>query len=163
MNNDSKKRQVLKAQIANRVQIANIESVEKALKFLTAPKKFNLIELATTIPTNREIEAQKFIICFDCFNWGASQFDQFNPSKGKKLLAILEQVAKCYINRFSELKLGRDSVNRVQPFESLFSTVSPEVNKLEETEFCEGRLYYFITEPRFNLVAVDTKHRNVDR
>ena len=51
----------------------------------------------------------------------------------------------------------------VPPYESLFTKVSPEVTKMEETEFCEGRLFFFITEPYFNIVSVETKHRNIDR
>lgn len=160
MNNDSKKRQELKKQVSNKIQTSNdLASVEKALMFITSPKRFNLIEKATTMPTNKKTEAQRFILCFDYFNWKACQFEQFNPAKGKKLLEILAQVAKCEINKFPELKLGRDSIGKVKPYESFFSTVSPEVSKLEETEFCEGRLYYFITEPNFNVVGVDTKHR----
>jgi len=163
MSNDSKKRNQLKQQLANRAQIANIEAVEKAANYLQYPKKYELIERATTFPVGKDPETQRFIICFDYFNWKTCNFEQFNQAKGKKLLEILEQVAKCTINKFPELKLVRDSVSRTPEYESLFSTVSPEVSKINETELCEGRFFFFVTEPRFNVVSVETKHRNIDR
>lgn len=160
MNNDSKKRQNLKKQIENRAQIAKIEHVEKVLKYLSSPKNFDLIEHTTTLSSDKESEDRKFIISFNYFNWRACNFEQFNPAKGKKLIEILEQVSKCSINKFPELKLIRDSIGNVAPYESLFQTLTPEVSKINETEFCEGRLFFFITEPYFNIISVETKHRN---
>ena len=163
MSEDSKRRNELKKQIASRAQTADIKVVEKIAGFLHAPKKWDIVERATTFPTNKEIESHRFVICFDYFNWNACHLDQFNTAKGKKLLEILEQVAKCEVNKFPTLRLSRDSVTRVPPYESLFAKVSPEVSRIEETEFCEGRLFFFLTEPHFNLVSVETKHRNIDR
>jgi len=163
MSNDQKKRQELKKQITSKAQTANIDLVEKVAGLLNTPKKYEIVERASTFPNNKEIETRRFILSFDYLNWNACKFDQFNPAKGQKLLEIFEQVTTCEINRFPELKLSRDSVSNVSPYESLFSKVSPEVTKMEETEFCEGRLFFFITEPYFNVVSVETKHRNIDR
>lgn len=166
MSNDSQKRQELKRQIANRAQIADIKIVEKVASVLNSPKKWEIverIERATTFPNDKAVESRRFIICFDYFNWKTCQLEQFNPAKGRKLLEILEQVAKCEINKFPTLKLTRDSVTNVSPYQSLFAKVSPEVTRIDETEFCEGRLFFFITEPHFNLVSVETKHRNIDK
>lgn len=159
MSEDSKKRQELKRQLENKAQTANIKSVEKALNFLASPKKFDIIEHITIPTSNSGRENQRFIICFDYFNWKTSDFEQFNPAKGKKLLEILEQVAKCEINKFPELKLSRDSVEKVSPYESLFTTVTPEVKRIEETEFCDGRFFFIVTEPYFHVISVETKHR----
>jgi hypothetical protein len=164
MGEDSqKKRQELKRQISNKVQIApDLAHVEKALAYLTSPKKWSLVEGVTRFPTNN-VESRRLIISFDYFNWKACELEQFNPSKGKKLLEILEMVSKCEISKFPELKLARDSVTRVGEYESLFNTVTPEVKRIEETEFCEGRFFYIITEPYFNVISVETKHRNTDK
>lgn len=162
MSGDSKKRDELKRQIVNKAQTADINIVEKIAGYLNAPKKFDIVERATTFPSDSNLEVQKFIISFDYFNWDACQFEQFNPAKGRKLLEILEQVAKCEINKLPELRLSRDSVQRVAPYLSLFTTVSPEVSRIEETEFCDGRVFYFVTEPYFNIISVETKHRNID-
>ena len=179
MSNDSKKRHQLNRQIADRLkdvrdkkltksivsraQSVDIGVVEKVAAVLHSPKKWDIIEKATTFPVGKNPETQKFVICFDYFNWRTCNLEQFNPAKGKKLLEILEQVATCTINRFPELRLIRDSISRTPVYESLFATVSPEVTKINETELCEGRLFFFITEPRFNIVSVETKHRNIDR
>ena len=165
MSEDSKKRLELKKQIASRAQTADIKVVEKVAGLLNSPKKWDIVERverATTFPTEKAIESRRLIICFDYFNWNACHFDQFNPAKGRKLLEILEQVAKCEVNKFPDLKLSRDSVTNTAPYLSLFAKVSPEVTKIDETEFCGGRLFFFVTEPFFNLVSVETKHRNID-
>lgn len=162
MSDNSKKRHELKKQLDSKAQIANLDNIQNAINYLTSPKKFNLVEGATTIPTGKQIETQRFIICFDYLNWNTCEFEQFKPANGKKLLSILEQVAKCQINKFPELKLGRDSVSRGGPYESLFAKVTPDVSHLEETEFCDGRFFYFITEPHFNVVSIESKHRNID-
>jgi hypothetical protein len=166
MNSDSKRRQCLKKQILSKVQVGDIGAVEKAANFLNSPKKWDLIkkiEMATNYPTNKNPEDQKFILCFDYFNKNTCCFEQFDQAKGKKLLEIFEQITKCEVNRFPELRLIRDSVGRTPDYNSLFATVSPEVDKIHETELCEGRLFFFITEPRFNIVSVETKHRNIDK
>ena len=166
MSDDSKKRHEFKKQIVSRAQTLDIKIVEKVASFLKTPSRWDIVERverATTFPTDREIEGHRFIICFDYFNWRACRLEQFNPAKGKKLLEILEQVAKCEISKFPALRLSRDSVTNIPPYESLFASVSPEVTRIDETEFCEGRLFFFVTEPYFNLVSVETKHRNIDK
>lgn len=166
MSEDSKKRHHLKKQIVSRVPTTDIKIVEKVAGLLNSPREWDIVkrvERATTFPSEKAAEARRFIICFDYFNWNACHFDQFNPAKGRKLLEILEQVAKCEINNLPNLKLSRDSVTNTAPYISLFAKVSPEVTKIDETEFCEGRLFFFVTEPFFNLVSVETKHRNIDR
>lgn len=165
MSEDSKKRHELKKQIASKTQTADIKIVEKVAGLLNSPREWDIVkrvERATTFPTDRAVESRRFVICFDYFNWNACYFEQFNPAKGKKLLEVLEMVAKCEINKFPELKLGRDSVTNTAPYKSLFAKVSPEVTKIDETEFCGGRIFFFVTEPFFNLVSVETKHRNID-
>ena len=161
MGEDSKKRQELKKQIEKRISGgANITIVEKVASLLCSPKKWQIVESIATPLTD---EAQKFIICFDYLNWSECFFDQFNSAKGKKLVHILSKVAKCEVNKLSELKLSRDSVEAKGEYASLFSSLSEDVQRLEETELCDGRMFYFITIPYFNVVSIETKHRNTSR
>lgn len=162
MSDDSKKREELKRQIANRAQIAKLEFVEKAANFLHSPKKWDIVERLTVLPSGTNIESQRLIICFDYFASNVCIWDQFDPTKGKKLLEILEQVSKCEVRNFPNLKLGRNSVQNVAPYQSLFNKLTPDVTSLEETEFGDGRIFYFITEPCFHIVSIETKHRNID-
>src|SRR3990167_3560874 len=106
MGEDSKKRQELKRQIDNKAQVADLKIVEKIANYLSSPKKWQLVERVATIPTG--LEAQKFIISFDYLNSDECLFDQFDPTKGRKLIQILERVAKCEIAKFPELNLVRD-------------------------------------------------------
>jgi hypothetical protein len=48
-------------------------------------------------------------------------------------------------------------------FISLFNGLSKEVDELKETEFCDGRFFFFITEQYFHIVSIETKHRNIDK
>ncbi len=159
MSEDSKKRQELKRQITNKAQSAPLELVENIATVLNSPKKWQMVERVATIPTG--LEAKKFIISFDYLNTNECLFDQFDPAKGKKLIQILEQVSKCEIAKFPELKLVRDSIRRIRPYESLFSKLTKEVDQLQETELCEGRIFFFITEPFFHVVSIETKHRDI--
>lgn len=160
MNEDSKKRQHLKKQIASKAQIAPLEFVEKVANVLNSPKKWSIVERVATIPNG--VETQKFIISFDYLDWDECVFEQFDKSKGKKLLEILDRVSKCEIARLPELKIIRDSVRRISPYDSLFKNLEDDVNELKETELCDGRIFFFITEPKFHIVSIETKHRNID-
>lgn len=160
MNEDSKKRQHLKKQIASKAQTAPLEFVEKVANVLNSPKKWSIVERVATIP--KGIETQKFIISFDYLDWDECVFEQFDRSKGKKLLEILDRVSKCEIARLPELKIIRDSVRRISPYDSLFKNLEDDVNELKETELCDGRIFFFITEPKFHIVSIETKHRNID-
>jgi len=159
MGKDSNKRQELKKQIGNIAQSADINLVERATNALRYPKKWEIVERVATMPNG--IEGNRFVICFDYLNRNECLFEQFDKAKGKKLIEILEQVAKCEISKFSELKLIRDTVHRNGVYRSLFSQLSPEVDELKEADLCDGRIFFFITEPRFNIVSIETKHRDI--
>ena len=161
MGGDSKKRQELKKQIEKRILGGvDITAVEKVASFLYSPKKWQLIE-SIAIPLTDE--AQKLIICFDNLNWNECLFDQFDSTKGRRLIDILSKVAKCEINKFPELKLARDSVEAKGEYKSLFTHLSKDVQRLEEVELGDGRIFYFITPPYFNVVSIETKHRNTSK
>jgi hypothetical protein len=160
MSEDSKKRQQLKKQIENKAQVLDIKVVEKVANYLNSPKKWDIVEKIATIQNN--LEAQRFVISFDYLNWKECVFEHFDPTKGKKLLEILDKVSKCQISKFPELRLIRDSVGRIGAYQSLFNGLSKEVDELKEIDFCDGRIFFFITEPYFNIVSVETKHRNID-
>ncbi len=159
MNSESKKRNQLKKDIVGKVQTAKIETIEKIAKILKSPNEWKIVEKITTLPAGKNIETQKFILCFEYLNWNQCHFTQFDQAKGKKLVEILEKVTKCEINKFPELKLVRDSVKRMVPYDSLFINLTPDVTELKETELCGGRVFFYITEPKFNIVSIETKHR----
>lgn len=160
MSEDSKKRQELKRQIDNKTQVVDLKIVDKIANYLNSPKKWDIIERVATI--QKGIETQKFIISFDYLDWDECVFEQFDKSKGKKFLEILDKVSKCEIARLPELKIIRDSVRRISPYDSLFKNLEDDVNELKETELCDGRIFFFITEPKFHIVSIETKHRNID-
>lgn len=162
MSENSKERHKLLQDVNNKAKERDLDFIKKLADFASNPKSWQKkIEAQTYIPSDKEIETQRFIICFDYFNKNICEFEQFDPAKGKKLLEILEQVAKCEINKFPHLKLIRDSVTNTTPYKSLFSTVTPDVDKIHETELCDGRIFFFITGSRFHIVSIETKHRNL--
>lgn len=161
MSEDSKKRNELKKQILSKAQVADIKLVERVAGLFNSPKKWAIVELATTIPSNGEVENKKFVICFDYLNWKTCVFDQFDATKGKKLIEIFKKVTDCETSKFPELRLVRDSVGRKGVYELLFSCLSEDVSELKETELGEGRVFFFIIEAKFYVVSIETKHRNV--
>lgn len=161
MSGDSKKRQELKKQIVSRTQNADIKIVEKVASLLNSPKKWDIVERVATIQNN--IEEEKFQISFEYLNWNECIFEQFDKVKGKKFLEFLDKISKCKVGKLPELRIIRDSVGRVHPYDSLFRNLTDEVNELKESDLGdEGRIFFFITEPYFHIVSVETKHRNID-
>lgn len=163
MNEDSKRRNQLKKDIYNRAQIIDIKALEKIAEAIKHPKNWDIVERVSILESDKNIETQKFILCFDYLNWNECVFTHFDPPKGKKLIEILKSISSCEINKFPELRLIRDSVGRVEPYDSLFSKLSRDVTELKETEFCDGRMFFYIIEPYFHIVSVETNHRNIDR
>lgn len=163
MSEDSKRRQQLKKDFGNRAQVIDIKVLEKLTEVVKHPKNWDIVERTSVMQSNDNIETQKFIICFDDLNWNECVFTQFDQSKGKKLVEILKNVSSCEINKFPALRLIRDSVGRVSPYDSLFLNLSKDVTELKEADFCEGRMFFYIIEPYFNIVSIETNHRNIDR
>jgi hypothetical protein len=161
MNSESAKRQHLKREIAKRIESIDITTLEKVANVFARPKKWKVIEESTVFPSDKEVETRKFVICFDYFNWNTCHLDQFNPTRARKLLQILESVSKCEVSKFPALKLVRDTITKTPPYESLFANLTPDVTKICETEFCDGRIFFFVTEPYFNIVSIETIHRNL--
>jgi hypothetical protein len=158
MNSDSKKRHELEKQITARIKGgADIGAIEKVATYLSAPKKWALVETTTSLPS--DFDSQKLILSFVFLNKGQCVYKHFDQAKGRKLVDILEQVANCELTKFPELKLARDSVERKDPYNSLFSHLSNDVQSLQETELGDGRVFFFITEPYFHIVSIETCHR----
>lgn len=159
MSEDSKKRQELSRQINTKLHTADISNIEKVATFLVAPKKWALV---STMPLTTETEENKMCLSFDYLNDKECLFDQFDSTKGRKIIDIFKQVTSCPVNKFPSLKLSRDSVGRIEPYTSLFSQLSDDVERLMETELGDGRIFFFIIDPFFHVVSIETKHRNID-
>jgi hypothetical protein len=164
MGEDTKKlRQELSRQINARLPSVEIKVLHEVVNFFKSPKKFSIEKVATFSGT-KNIETQKFIISFEHLNLKECEFEQFDSTKGKKVFQIFETVSRCEVKDFPAMKLIRDSIDKSSGvYFSLFSKLTDDVTKLHETECCGGRIFFFIIEPYFYIVSIETKHRNIDK
>lgn len=159
MGKDSKRRHIAEKQIKAKLPVLPIDTLEKLARI---SNNWIFPDSVTNMPTNTDTESKRFHLCFDYFNWNTCVLTQFDDTKARTLLKIFEGVTKCELKRFPELKLVRDSVSNTPTYESLFSGagVSPDVD-MRETELPgNGRMFFFLVEHHFNIVSIETKHRD---
>lgn len=159
MSEDSKKRQELLKQIANRGQQANISLVERVKEFLFAPSKWDIVERTTSLPGDTDVEAQKFILNFDYLKLDICVFG-FDSTKARALIRLFQRITVCQVNALISSGIVRDNISNTPPYESLFGGLSPEV-EMKETELPDGgRVFFFITGNKFKIVSIETQHRD---
>lgn len=159
MNEFSKRRNQAIKIVKSKLPVLPIESVERLAK---VSNDWKFPEQVANMPTNTEEEAQKLLLCFDYLNWKTCLFTQFDDTKARALMAIFEKVSKCEVNKFPELRLVRDSIKPTSPYESLFVGLSPDVDMKETDLPGDSRIFFFLENVRFNIVSIETKHRNID-
>lgn len=159
MNEFSKRRHQAIKTIKSKLPVLPIESVEKLAK---VPNDWKFPEQVANIPTSTEEEAQRLLLCFDYLNWKTCLFTQFDDTKAKALIAMFEKVSKCEVSKFPELRLVRDSITSTPNYKSLFDGLSPDVDMKEADLPGNGRVFFFLESIKFNVVSVETKHRNID-
>lgn len=90
------------------------------------------------------------------------KLDPCTSPKAEALVKKFKIITDCEIR--NKQSIIRDSVERVGEYESLFNKLTPDVQKLHEVEFAsEGRIFFFHTEEKFNVVSIETIHRNIYR
>ena len=164
MSADSKKREELLKQITQKVKGGmNMTLLERITSFINKPKDFDLIERAATLPSDKVPEAENFILCFKYLNWNECVFDQFDPTKGRAFVRLLKNISDCEVKDAVSSGIIRDNVDNTAPYTSLFTNLSPDT-EMKESELPDGaRIFFFIVGKKFNIVSVETRHRNIDR
>ena len=154
-----KQRQLAIKKVQGRLHALPIETLEKLAK---VPNDWAIPEKATTLPEGASQEnGGKFILCFDYLNWDVCVFDHFDSTKGRALVRKLQMVAQCESSALPGLHLVRDNISNNPPYTSLFNGLSPDV-EMKETELPDsGRIFFFITGCKFNIVSIETNHRNI--
>ncbi len=159
MSEDSKRRQELLKQIANRGQQAHISYLERVKEFLFAPKKWEIVERTTSLLGDADPDAQRFILCFDYLKFDICVFD-FDAAKARALIRLFHRISTCQANTLVSPGIVRGNVINVPPYASLFNGLSPEV-EMKETELPEGgRVFFFVTGIKFNIVSIESRHRD---
>ena len=158
-NGSQKQRQLAIKKVQGRLHALPIETLEKLAK---VPNDWAIPEGATTLPENNAQDNDgKFILCFDYLNWDICVFDHFDSTKGRALVKKFQVIAQCEPSALLGLNLVRDNISNNPPYTSLFLDLSPDV-AMKETELPDGgRIFFFITGCKFNIVSIETKHRDI--
>jgi hypothetical protein len=122
--------------------------------------------LLQRVATNQNIKERdaKLILRFDFFREDECIFHQMDEVKTKSLLEKFKRFTTITLSEFPSSRLVRDEVTNVHPYNSLFTYLTPDVERLKETELSSGRVFYFVDEPEscVQVVSVETKHRSND-
>lgn len=138
----------------------SVETLESIAKL---PSDWKIPEKATTVPseTTQQDETRKFTLCFDYLNLDVCVYAQFDPTKARALIRLFKRVNDCEIRRLGAEGIVRDTITNTAPYESLFTNLSPDI-EMKEAELPDGgRVFFFIAEHRFNIVSIESAHRNI--
>lgn len=137
---------------------------EETLKNLAAVPNDWQIPVTVANVANEETtgELSTFIVSFDHLEIDECVFNQFDSVKTGALVRLLKRVNDCEVNRLGAERIVRDNISCTGAYVSLFNNLSPDI-EMKETELPgNGRVFFFITRNRFNIVSIESIHRNID-
>lgn len=106
---------------------------------------------------------KKFVLKFDELNGNCCNFSQIDQAKARGIIEKFKQITQATPNSLGQTRLIRDSVNNTGQYQSLFTNLSPDVNKLQEIEISGGgRIFSYMRENYFYIVSIETHHRDID-
>lgn len=153
--------QNLKSKLFGFISGKNDEELQKLLK-VNPEKIFAPHLLSDKVAQNSAIddEPKKFILNFKYFRSDFCKFETADSSKMKSLLEKLAKLCEFTAAQFYTCELLPRSVNRNGDYAQLYTSLDDDVDIFEFDFAGQGRIYGFIVENFFHLVAVDAKHRN---
>ena len=138
-------------------RIPHLQNTE-ALEYIAKLNNNWLPQEVTNIPDKQDEEVKKFLVCFDYLDDGECKLEPFNTGNAKGLLTALKKVTGCEVRKKKDIV--RDKIYNNLPYCSLFRKLSPEVVLYEMGFSGEGRIFFFHVEEKFNVVSVETIHRD---
>lgn len=167
MNSDSKQRSELIKQIGEKLKKASNRLFHWDIKDLEKLAKLSEKDiLLQRVATNSAIKEDpvRLILRFDYLCVDECIFHQIDEVKSRKILEKFKRFTSITLKEFPMAGLVRDEVENIPPYCSLFLNLTPDVDRLKETEISSGRIFYFLEEPEncIQVVAIETKHRSND-
>lgn len=134
----------------------------RAMNKASSPERMLRMLIPESLAINpSQDEPKKLILNFLYFNFDCCNFQESDPAKMKSLLLKLKLITSNTRNSIIGSGLIHGKVSRDGDYKELFNNLEGDVEKLDEIEISySGRIYGFIAEDYFYLVAVDAVHRN---
>lgn len=150
-----KKKQVAIKEITGRLHSLD----DGVLDFINDTTKKGRIP--ATVATANIDESKPFRICFKDLDEEECCYEQIDSTKMYSIMEKFKQITTLIPNELFSSGLVRGSVEKNEPYKSLFDNLSPDVQKLNEIGFAgAGRIFCFNLEENFYIVSIETKHRN---
>lgn len=171
MSADSKKRQEAFEQV-QRLLIKRVKegaldesAIQNISSYAASPKKYKLQHMEELAVPRLQVETKRLVLCFDYLNERTCIYDQFDSTKSRALINLFAKVTSCEVSAFPSSGIVRDTIRNTSPYTSLFGgKLTPDVTTLQETELPDGgRVFFFITENKFNIVSIESRHRNLNQ
>ena len=128
------------------------------------PKEEPIPEELAEISQDINPETNPYLISFKYYNNKECQIKNYLKNQGRKALLILKEVGCC--RNLNELKnKGVDiiTVENNNEYSKLFNRLSPEVEMREHKIQSTSRMFYFITDKQFNVVAFTNRHYQTNK
>lgn len=158
MGKDSKRRNRAAKKLKAKLHSFPVETVEH-LAELPTDHVFSS-EVATSRTHNDA--PQCFILKFDYLKEKTCEFGQLDGTKMNKILSIFKRVTNLTPQNLPSSGIIRDKIERNKPYLDLFTNLSPDVDLLEASLPAGGRMFFFYTDIEFQIISIETKHRNID-
>lgn len=133
----------------------------QALEYIAKLNDNWLPQTVANIPNEQDEEIKRFLLCFDYLAEAECKLESFNTGNARGLMTAFKKITDCEVRRKKDLI--RDKINNIKPYDSLFRKLSPEVDLYEIGFSGDGRIFFFHIEEKFNIVSIETIHRNIDK
>lgn len=167
MSKDSKKRNDLINKIGKVIKNVKARLPHSSISDLEEMAKLSEDDIfLQRVAINKDIKEgpRRLELRFDYLYMDVCVFEQVDGGKLKSLLEKFKKFTSLTLSEFPSSRLARDEVTNTGSYCSLFRYLSPDIERLKETELSPGRIFYFIHEPEncVQIVSIETKHRSND-
>ena len=116
------------------------------------------------IRSQREPETQLFRISFKYYNDSECQISLLEKNNARRMLSDMRIIGKCTnIRSLRDNNIGIEPVYNSGAYRSLFNHLSPDIEMKEHIIQATARVFYFIVDSSFNVVAIKNSHTRIDK
>ncbi len=123
--------------------------------------------LSDEVATNPLIEelvddGKHYILVFDKYESKECELSKLSTPQAKSLIKKFQQITKCNPKLLPQSGIVRDNINNSGSYKGLFRNLNPDI-ELKETSLADyGRMFFYIVNRYFCVVAIQSAHKNIN-
>lgn len=108
------------------------------------------------------LNSENYKLIFATYNFNECQLHRLaNTGKSKALIQFFNKVTKTNKSNFLTSGIIRDNIYNNKPYCSFFKTIPPDTDLKEGAFGGEGRIFFYLIQNFFCIVAIQTQHKNI--